>query len=133
MHLKAAQAVVFIEERIVFLADLSPALLLLAKDKLGPSENKVVAAIFNRFALVYICTGQASPSPGPSPCACGQKAGRLSLFFLIFFFICSLRFDLYGKRDIFIIVPCKLGFFIAHESCFPKLDYLYSTLIAMYF
>lgn len=128
MHLKSAQAILFIQERIVFLADLFPALLLLPKDKLGPLENKVVATIFNRFALAYIYIGQASPSPGPAACALGQKPGGLSLFF----FICSLWFDLYAKRDIFIIVH-KLGFFIAHESCFPKLDYLYSTLIAEYF
>lgn len=90
MHLKAAQAVVFIQERIVFL-------LLLAKDKLGPSENKVVAAIFNRFALVYIYTGQASPSPGPSPCACG------GLSFFCFFFS-SLHFGLiYMVKEIFLL------------------------------
>lgn len=130
MHLKSAQAILFIQERIVFLADLSPALLLLPKDKLGPLENKVVATIFNRFALAYIYIGQASPSPGPAACTLGQKPGGLRLFF---FFICSLWFDLCTKRDIFIIVHSKLGFFIAHESCFPKLDYLYSTLIAMYF
>lgn len=85
MHLKPAQTMVFIQERIVFLADLSPALLLLTKDKLGPLENKVVAAVFNRFALVYIYTGQASPSPGLSACACGQKPGGLSLFFFNLF------------------------------------------------
>lgn len=129
MHLKSARAILFIQERIVFLADLSPALLLLPKDKLGPLENKVVATIFNRFALAYIYLGQASPSPGPAASALGQKPGGLSLFFSI----CSLWFDLYAKRDIFIIVRSKLGFFIAHESCFPKLDYLYSALIAMYF
>lgn len=129
MHLKSAQAILFIQERIVFLTDLSPALLLLLKDKLGPLENKAVATILNRFALAYIYIGQASPSPGLAACTLRQKPGGVSLFF----FICSLWFDLYAKRDIFIIVHSKLGFFIAHESCFPKLDYLYSTLIAVYF
>lgn len=99
MHLKPAQTIVFIQERIVFLADLSPALLLLAKDKLGPLENKVVAAIFNRFALVYIYTGQGSPSPGPSACACGQKPGGLSLFFFL-----SVHFGLiYMVKEIFLL------------------------------
>lgn len=83
MHLKSARAILFIQERIVFLADLSPALPLLLKDKLGPSENKVEAAIFNRFALARIYTGQASPSPGPAACALGQRAVGSSLFFLL--------------------------------------------------
>lgn len=85
MHLKSAQAARFIQERIVFPTDLSPALLLLLKDKLGPLENKVVDTIFNRFALAYIYTGQASPSPGPPACALGQKPGRVSLFFFNLF------------------------------------------------
>ena len=84
MHLKSAQSILFIQERIVFLADLSPALLLLWKDKLGPLENKVVATIFSGFALAYIYIGQASPSSGPAACALRQKPGRLSLFFYLF-------------------------------------------------
>lgn len=84
-HLKSARAILFIQERIVFLADLSPAHLLLPKDKLGPLENKVVATVFNGFALAYIYIGQASPSPGPAACALRQKnRGGLSLF--LFFF-----------------------------------------------
>lgn len=73
MLFKSAQAMLFIQERIVFLADLSPALPLLPEDKLGPSENKVVAAVCNRFALVCVYPGQESPSPGQPPALSGRE------------------------------------------------------------
>lgn len=85
MPLKSARAILFIQERIVFLSDLSPALLLLPKDKLGPLENKVVATIFNRFALAYIYIGQESPSLGLA-CALGQKPKGGGEFIFLYLF-----------------------------------------------
>lgn len=100
MHLKSAQALVFIQERIVFLTDLSPALLLLPKDKLGPFENKAVATVFNRFALAYIYIGQASPSPGPAACAHGRKPGGGEF---IFFFLSVHLGLIYRLKEIFLL------------------------------
>lgn len=129
MHLKPAQTVVFIQERIVFLADLSPASSW-QRINWDLSKTKWWLQFLTDLLLYIFIQGRRALPQGCLLLPVGRHQGGWVYFF---FFICSLWFDLYGKRDIFIIVHSKLGFFIAHESCFPKLDYLYSTLIAMYF